>query len=326
MPPKPEIEKADKRELRRESKAAKELAAAAKEASTKEAGSPVVKGSKTGDADIEKQFVSFREEIKVMFQSLDSSMDAKLVKLENKFTGIFKELKDEMGNMKSNIEKNENDIIAIHEKMEGYETSIEFNHKQIEDTEKKQLKKLQKAEKRIDKKIQELDDKLLMLEKHDRKYNLLFYGIPQEVNEKLYEKMRTFFETDLRIQKERVQNIYFTNGHRYPTKNKGPNPVILRFSNFEDRELVLSHAKNLLNTGKRILTDLPTKMKIERNRIADIAYHIRKVEKLQTRIKDKGLDLYLEVRKTKDDTWERRDIPAEVSDDSEDSEEEEDTE
>ena len=327
MPPKdkPDVEKAaDKRELRRESKAAKELAAAAaaKEASTKEAVSPAVKVGKTGDVDLEKQFAAFREEIKVMFQSLDNSMDAKMTKLENKFTGIFKELKEEMGNMKSNIEKNEDDIVAIQEKMGEYETSIDFNSTKIDNSEKKQLKKLEKAEKRIDQKLLELDNKLLMLEKQDRKYNLLFYGIPQEANEKLYEKMRTFFEIDLKIEKERVQNIYFTNGHRYPTKNKGPNPVILRFSNFDDRELVLSHAKNLLNTGKRILTDLPTKMKIERNRIADIAYHIRKEEKLQTRIKDKGLDLYLEVRKTKDDTWERRDIPAEDTEDSE----EEDTE
>ena len=67
-----------------------------------------------------------------MFQSLDSSMDAKFVKLENKFTGIFKEFKEEMGNMKSNIEKNENDIVVIHERMEEYETSIDFNHTNIE--------------------------------------------------------------------------------------------------------------------------------------------------------------------------------------------------
>ena len=76
--------------------------------------------------------MSIREEIKVMFQSLDSGMDAKLVILENKFTSIFKELKEEMGNMKSNTEKNENDIVVIHERMEEYGTSIDFNHTTIE--------------------------------------------------------------------------------------------------------------------------------------------------------------------------------------------------
>ena len=50
--------------------------------------------------------------------------------------------------MKSNIKKNENDIIAINEKLEDYETSIEFNSSMIKDTEKNQIKKLEEAEKR----------------------------------------------------------------------------------------------------------------------------------------------------------------------------------
>lgn len=40
----------------------------------------------------------------------------------------------------------------------------------------------------LDEKINQLNKQLLMLEKHDRKYNLIFHGIPAE--EKLYEEMR----------------------------------------------------------------------------------------------------------------------------------------
>ena len=206
--------------------------------------------------------------------------------------------------------------MAINEKLEEYETSIEFNSSMIKDIDQKHTTKLEEAEKRIDDKLEELDNKLMLLEKQDRKYNLLFYGIPQEANERLYDKMRYFFETELGIETEKAPNIHFVNDHRYPTKNKGPNPVILRFSSFDDRELVLSHAINL-KTRKRILTDLPNKMKIERNRIANIAYQIRKGEELQTRIKDKGLDLYLDVRKDKNAKWVRRDTPKENSEDSE---------
>ena len=318
MPPKdkPDVEKSVTRELRRESKAARELSAA-KDAPIKDIASPGATASGTAASGLEKYFTLFKEEIKVMFKTLDSSMDDKISKLETKFTGIFKELKDEVGNMKVNIEKNETDIVAINEKFEEYETSIEFNSSMIKDIDQKHITKLEEAEKRIDDKLEELDNKLMLLEKQDRKYNLLFYGIPQEANERLYDKMRYFFETELGIEKEKAQNIHFVNGHRYPTKNKGPNPVILRFSSFDDRELVLSHAKNLLKTRKRILTDLPNKMKIERNRIANIAYQIKKGEELQTRIKDKGLDLYLEVRKDKNAKWVRRDTPKENSEDSE---------
>ena len=318
MPPKdkPDVEKSVTRELRRESKAARELSAA-KDAPIKDIASPGATASGTAASGLEKHFTLFKEEIKVMFKTLDSSMDDKISKLETKFTGIFKELKDEVGNMKVNIEKNETDIVAINEKLEEYETSIEFNSSMIKDIDQKHITKLEEAEKRIDDKLEELDNKLMLLEKQDRKNNFLFYGIPQEANERLYGKMRYFFETELGIEKEKAQNIHFVNGHRYPTKNKGPNPVILRFSGFGDRELVLSHAKNLLKTRKRILTDLPNKMNIERNRIANIAYQIRKGEELQTRIKDKGLDLYLEVRKDKNAKWVRRDTPKENSEDSE---------
>ena len=83
----------------------------------------------------------------------------------------------------------------------------------------------------------------------------------------------------------------FMNGHRYPSRGAGPNPIILHFTSFDDRELVSSHAKNLLNTKKRILTDLPVSMKKKRDRIAKLAYEIRQTENLQTRIKNKGLDV-----------------------------------
>ena len=55
-------------------------------------------------------------------------------------------------------------------------------------------------------------------------------------------------------------------------------------------------------------------MKKERNRLATEAYKIRKGlkgEKLKTRIREKGLSVYLQVRKTDADAWVRRDIPVE---------------
>lgn len=197
------------------------------------------------------------------------------------------------------------------DRMGEFERSLEFQSVLVKDTDEKYMRKMKKMERNLDDKIKLLDQKLMMLEKQDRKYNLLFYGIPEEPDEKLYEKMRHFFMAELKIAKERAQTIHFMNGHRYPSRGAGPNPVILRFTSFEDRQLVLSHAKNLLNTKKRILTDLPISMKKERDRIAKLAYEIRQTEKLQTRIKDKGLDVYLEVRKENKDKWVRRNVEKE---------------
>lgn len=220
-------------------------------------------------------------------------------------------MKTEIGVLKEEIHGNTSDIVSINRALEDHEHTMEFTASKIKESGEKHRREMKKLEKSINERIKQLDQKLMLLEKHDRKYNLLFYGIPEENGEKLYDKMRRFFVTDLGIEEEKAQLIHFVNGHRYPTKSDGPNPIILRFTSWDDRELVLSHANHLVNTRKRILTDLPVAMKLERDRIAKASYKIRKEESLQTRIRDKGLDVYLEVRKDKKDKWVRRQLDTE---------------
>ena len=106
-----------------------------------------------------------------------------------------------------------------------------------------------------------------------------------------------------------VHRMQFIHGHRLPSEiTKAPKPIILRFASFADRDLMLSNAYKLAGTKRRIVSDLPVVMKKERNRLSKEAYKIRHVEELQTRIKDKGLDIYLQVRKDKDHDWIRRNV------------------
>ena len=148
----------------------------------------------------------------------------------------------------------------------------------------------------------------MLLEKHDCKYNLLIYGVKEENNEDVIETMKKIFTDDMGIGESRVDDMYFAHVHRVPSHGKGPKPIILRCTSFADRELILSKAKNLLGLKRRILVDLPEPMKKERNRLAKIAYNIRKSELVHTRIKDKGLDLYFEVRKDENHSWVKREV------------------
>lgn len=155
--------------------------------------------------------------------------------------------------------------------------------------------------------MREISQKLLLMEKQDRKYNLLVYGIPEEAEEDVCAKMRELFVNDLEISQRRVNAMYFAHGHRLPSKSKtGPKPIIIRFTSFGDRDLVLSKAPKLAGSKRRIVTDLPVVMKEERGKLAKEAYRIREDEKLQTRIKEKGLLVQLEVRKDKEDDWVKR--------------------
>ena len=83
--------------------------------------------------------------------------------------------------------------------------------------------------------MRELDNKLMLLEKQDRKYNLLFYGFSEEADEDVFDIRRESFIVH-KDDERRVRSMYFSNGHRFPSKAPGPKAIILRFTSFEDRE------------------------------------------------------------------------------------------
>ena len=70
-------------------------------------------------------------------------------------------------------------------------------------------------------------------------------------------------------------------------------------------------SKTYLYAGmkKRVLVDLPEEVKKERNRLATKVYEVKHSEEMKTHIRDKGLEMILEV-KPKDsgpeDKWTKR--------------------
>lgn len=251
-----------------------------------------------------EDYSKFMSEMKSMFKDFEQKLTTKLMKkLDDKFDVVLGELREDIGEVKNDLSQVRTDVDDINSQIDGFEKSLDFNSERLETVEKVQEDKRKKMETDLNEKIEALNSKLMMLEKHERKYNLIFHGITEELGEKLYEKMRVFFVRDLELEQGRVEQIYFSNGHRIPSNQTGPRPVIMRFSNFEDRELVLSKAYKLAKTGKVILTDLPVCMKKERYRLSKLAYDIRKNEELKTRIRDKGLEMVLEVRKDATQKW-----------------------
>ena len=102
--------------------------------------------------------------------------------------------------------------------------------------------------------------------------------------------------------------MFIVHGHRIPSKSPGPKPIIMRFGRYQDRDLVLSNAYKLAGSKRRIIADWPVPMKNERGRLSKIAFKIRKEEDMQKRIKDKGLSMYLEVRKDENAQWVKRNV------------------
>ena len=275
------------------------------------------------------EFVKLKKELKKMLVENEATITEKLVAIEHGFASkideVKNEIKIEMKSIRDEIKKEmkveldhvKDDITTVNAKLSSVEESLNFQEGQTKEKLKKlkvdqeasmkeQETRINKANADLDTKLKELDVKLQLLEKQDRKYNLLFYGFHEVAGENVFGVIRNSLINDLHLDEERVRNMYFAAGHRIPTKSPGPQPIILRCTSIADRELILSAAKNYKGLKKRVLIDLPQGMKNERSRIATAAYHIRKNEEMQTRIKDKGLDVFLEVRKTEADDWVKR--------------------
>ena len=160
----------------------------------------------------------------------------------------------------------------------------------------------------------ELNDKILQLEIHDRKMNLLIYGVQSKREENVINEVRNIIK-DLGFSDAQTQNIFISNAHRLPRRavpvateqggGRGPDPIIVRFGAMIDRDSVLQ-AYQRMNTTRnrtdtrrpkyRIVTDLPAPLKQKRFMLEQKAYQLRKNENKSTRIKLIGVNLHLEAR------------------------------
>ncbi len=109
----------------------------------------------------------------------------------------------------------------------------------------------------------------------------------------------------------KVNALQIANAHRVPTRSrsdgpKGPDPIIVRFLYYADKQHIMSLGPNLAKTKIRMLDDLPVPMKEVRGSLATAAYHIRQEEKLQTRIRVDGVCIRLETRINVRDSWQIR--------------------
>ncbi|KAK6188620.1 hypothetical protein SNE40_004761 [Patella caerulea] len=66
----------------------------------------------------------------------------------------------------------------------------------------------------ISKKNAELEEKLILLEKHDRKYNILIYGVEKKQNKDISKVVYNFFAEQLELDEEILLSVRLANLHR----------------------------------------------------------------------------------------------------------------
>jgi len=244
-------------------------------------------------------------DIQKSFQTKIDTVEKKISDLTDKTELSIKDNKKETKEIQSKIEAVEEALTFQGNHLEAQTKEFKKQLKTQETNFEKRLTALEKKDAELEKELQKMYEKNLDMERHVRKYNLLLYGIPEENQENIYKKVKFFLRDEAKLSEEHIDQMEFQNAHRLPTKGLGPKPIIVRFVRWADREAVYNQVfKGVLAKGKNIATDLPPVLKAERFRLQQEAYKLRKgVDKLKTRVVEKGNSVILQTRKDNTESW-----------------------
>ena len=174
-------------------------------------------------------------------------MNAKLDKVLA-VCGEIESLKKEIGELKGEL-KDLKEIISLKAEMAETSTTVKENGEDMNS---------------FDTDIEVLKRRNIKLEAYTRRENIRIYNIKEESDENTEEQVRNLFVAKLRIPQNDVDAIRFERVHRIPVKpssqrsqSRGPRPVIVRFSHYQNKEFVRSFYKNLKGTKIGISDDFP---------------------------------------------------------------------
>ncbi|XP_019621320.1 PREDICTED: uncharacterized protein LOC109467714 [Branchiostoma belcheri] len=177
------------------------------------------------------------------------------------------------------------DMKSLREEVVSVKQSVSFAHEEIGELKKETTSSIAKLEKRVN----ELEGKLLLSELYSKKQNLLFWGITVEKEENVIEKVYKFMEEKLGMQN--VRGIHLVNVHRLP-KMRG-NPIICKFVSMLDRDKVLKHAYGLPpKSGVGVSVHLPVPIQKAKEQFRD-AFRDAKTKDLKPKFKIDGVTVYL---------------------------------
>ena len=194
---------------------------------------------------------------------------------------------------------------AIVKSKSELKTEIEGVREEVKMARKDFQRELQELHERVEKDLDEVKSALQTeiaelraeaerVEYHQRKYNLLFYGVKTKKGEEekaLIAMLKDKLNIDLG--KEDFVNVHAV----------GEKGIIARFQRWEDRQQVLSSTKKLQGTEIGVRTDLPARLQAKRAHLLSRRKDLKKEGKI-VRVVERNRDVLLQVKPTADGVWE----------------------
>ncbi|VDI15244.1 Hypothetical predicted protein [Mytilus galloprovincialis] len=263
----------------------------------------------------ERQLFLEKRVHEIQTQLEEEKEKSKMTKLKNRYEQTIKELEEKLRKeqTQSQIQSLQSSLSSAVTSRDKLQIECRLLQRTVEET-REQLHDTSTARKVAEQRADTLEGQLhdsIKDRKHERKYNILIYGIKQKQDENIWQVVDNFFVKDLGIEKFKAESFPLANAHRIPSRapvvgQKRPDAIIVRFMHYEDKQVIMQNAYKVANKKIRIVDDLPVIMKEARNDLAKAAFKIRNDEKLQTRIKVRGIVLVLETRLNSKDVWNTR--------------------
>ncbi|XP_072180708.1 uncharacterized protein [Diadema setosum] len=180
-------------------------------------------------------------------QAAQDQSEPSIWELMSMMTDLKDTITTKMDTVLSEVVSLKRDLAEVKKNTAEMEHSVADTSDRIAEVEDSKLPNLRKE---IDKVRYDMEAKMLLYEIHNRKLNLLIYGVTPQRNENVHEAVYTVLANLLGVSRDQVEKIPLTNAHRVPRvgnprenqsdrANNPPDPIIVRFSRMVDRDRVL---------------------------------------------------------------------------------------